>query len=113
MKHFQNNFFHTYTHISAKDSCFVETFKMIHGVISILIIAFVFILYTEIRKWQIKKQLRYFDSPKQFPIIGVAARFLGKPNDQIIETVLKLYDEVNSSPLQAWFGPILAIGIRY
>lgn len=86
--------------------------KMIHGLVSILIIVVVFILYTEIRKWKIKRQLRNFASPKQYPIIGVAGRFLGKSNDQIIETVLHIFDEVESTPAQAWFGPFLGVGIQ-
>ena len=85
---------------------------MIHGIVSILIIIFVFILYTEFRKWQIKKKLQYFDSPKQLPIIGVAGRFLGKSNQQFIETVFSMYDEVKTTPAQVWFGPVLVVGIK-
>lgn len=85
---------------------------MIHGIVSIVIIVIVFILYTEIRKWQIKKKLGYFESPRQLPIIGVAAQFIGKSNDQIIETILQLYDQVEGSPFQAWFGPFLSVCIR-
>lgn len=86
---------------------------MIHGIISILITLIVAILYAEIRKWRIKKKLRYFESPKlkSYPILGIAGRFLFKSNDQIINTILECYDEVKTTPIQVWFGPILVIGV--
>lgn len=86
---------------------------MMHGILSVLIIVVVFILYTEFRKWQIKKKLRYFESlPNQYPIIGVAGRFLGKSNDELIETILHAFDEVKTTPVQVWFGPILGVSIQ-
>lgn len=85
---------------------------MIHGIISIFIILFVFIIYIELRKWHIRKQLRYFEAPKQWPIIGTGGRFLGKSNDEIIDTIIAIYDEIKSSPFQVWAGPILIVGIR-
>lgn len=96
-----------------KGATYVQLLKvtMIHGIISALIVVTVFILYMEIRKWHIKKQLKYFESPKQYPIIGIAGRFFGKPNNQIIETILHVFDEVKSTPIQAWFGPVLGVGI--
>lgn len=65
----------------------------------------------EIRKWLIKKKLQYFESPKQLPILGVAGRFFGKSNDQLIDIVFDIYDEVKTTPIQVWFGPFLAIGV--
>lgn len=86
---------------------------MMHGIVSILIVVVVFVLYVEIRKWRIKKKLRYFESlPNQYPIIGVAGRFLGKSNDEFIDTILNAFDEVKTTPAQVWFGPILAVRIN-
>lgn len=84
---------------------------MIHGLVSILIILVVFVVYTEIRKIFIKIKLGQFESPKQMPILGVGGRFLKKKNEEIIDTVLDMFNEVKSTPIQAWFGPVLAIGV--
>lgn len=70
------------------------------------------IVYFEIRKWFIKRRLRNFPSPKQYPIFGVALRFLGKSNDQIIDIISDIFAEVPTTPVQAWLGPAyLFIGI--
>ncbi|XP_055302031.1 probable cytochrome P450 313a4 [Sitodiplosis mosellana] len=84
---------------------------MIHAIILVLIILCIFIIYEEIRKWFISKKLRNFKSPKQAPILGAAIRFIGKTNDELIETFLNIFDEVESTPLQMWLGPMLTIGI--
>lgn len=75
-------------------------------------ILFILILYGEIRKWFIKRKLGNFDSPKHsVPILGVAGRFIGKANDEVIDIVLNITKEAKSTPVYAWFGPILAIAI--
>lgn len=84
---------------------------MIHGIISILITLIVAIAYMEIRKWRIKKTLQDFESPKEYPIMGVAGRIIGKKNEQLIDFIQNLFDEVKTTPLQCWFGPILLIGV--
>lgn len=84
---------------------------MIPGVLLVFILLCCIILYGEIRKWFIKRKLRYFKSPKQIPILGAAGRFLGKPNDKIIEIIFDIYNEVKSTPIQVWFGPVLVIGL--
>lgn len=50
-------------------------------------------------------------SPKQLPLLGVAGRFFGKSNDQIIDIILDVYKEVKTTPIQGWFGPFFAVGI--
>ncbi|XP_055304013.1 probable cytochrome P450 313a4 [Sitodiplosis mosellana] len=80
-------------------------------VIILVLMLTILVLYGEIRKWIIKRKLGSFESPKQIPILGVAGRFIGKSNDQIIDIVLKIIKEAKSTPVHAWFGPILAIGI--
>ena len=79
---------------------------------SILIISITFIIYGEIRKWFIKRKLGNFDSPKHsMPILGVAGRFIGKSNDEFIDIMLNITKEAKSTPVYAWFGPILFIAI--
>lgn len=85
--------------------------RMIHGIVSVLIVLVVFILYTEIRKIIIKRKLGQFESIFGIPILGVGGRFLKKRNDEIIETVFGLFDEVTETPAQAWLGPVLVIGV--
>lgn len=83
------------------------------------IIAFILLMSTvaiivclEIRKWIIKRKLRNFPSPAQYPVFGVALRFLGKSNDQLIDIITDIFAEVPTTPLQAWLGPAyLFIGI--
>lgn len=84
-----------------------------NGIILILLSTVAIVIaYFEIRKWLIKRKLRNFPSPKQFPIFGVALRFLGKSNDQIIGIISDAFAEVKATPIQAWFGPAyLFIGI--
>lgn len=84
---------------------------MIHGLISIFIVLCIFILYGETRKWFIKRKLRYFESPKQWPIVGITGRFIGRTNDDFIDIVFDAFDEVKSTPVQAWLGPVLIIGL--
>lgn len=70
------------------------------------------IVCLEIRKWFIKRKLRNFPSPAQYPLFGVALRFLGKSNDQLIGIISDIFAEVPTTPLQAWLGPTyLFIGI--
>ncbi|XP_031618042.1 probable cytochrome P450 313a4 [Contarinia nasturtii] len=76
---------------------------------TICIILITFILYGEIRKWFLKRKMRNFESPKQLPILGVAARMIGKPNEEFIGMVLDAFDEVKSTPIQVWLGPFLVI----
>lgn len=83
---------------------------MIHGIISILITLTVFVLSIEVRKWFINRKLRHFESPSHLPIIGCIGRFIWKRNDEIIGKALELFNEVKT-PFQAWFGPILVIGV--
>lgn len=71
----------------------------------------IIVIYGDIRKWFIKRKLRYFEYPKQWPIIGAAGRFFNQSNDQIIEIILDIYNEVESTPIQVWFGPLLVVGI--
>ncbi|XP_031618056.1 probable cytochrome P450 313a4 [Contarinia nasturtii] len=78
---------------------------------TILIISIIFILYGELRKWFVKRKIRNFESPRQLPMLGVAARFIGKPNEDIIDIVFDIFDEVKSTPIQVWLGPFLMIGI--
>lgn len=40
---------------------------------------------------------------------GLTSRFLGKGNDQIIDILLDVSKEVETTPVQAWFGPILMV----
>lgn len=84
---------------------------MIHGLVSILIILIVFIVYSEIRKLFINIKLGEFESPKQLPILGVSGRFLRKKNEEIVDTVLDVFEEVKTTPFKVWFGPVLMIGI--
>lgn len=74
-------------------------------------VLFSVIICGEIRKWFIKRKMTNFVSPKQLPVLGVAGRFFGKSNDQIIDIILDIYEEVKTSPIQSWFGPFLAVGI--
>lgn len=67
------------------------------------------LILIEIRKWLIQKKLSGFTSPKQLPIIGVAGRFFNESN--IANVIINLYDEVGKTPMQAWFGPMLVVGI--
>lgn len=70
------------------------------------------IVCLEIRKWFIKRKLRNFPSPAQYPLFGVALRFLGKSNDQLIDIISDIFAEVPTTPVQAWLGPTyLFIGI--
>lgn len=48
---------------------------------------------------------------KEFPIIGVAGKFIGKPNDEIIDIALNITREAKSTPVKLWFGPILGVFI--
>ncbi|XP_055298007.1 probable cytochrome P450 313a4 [Sitodiplosis mosellana] len=84
---------------------------MIHGIISVLIVAFVFILYGELRKWFIKRKLRNFESPKEMPILGVTPHFLGKSDDEFCNVLANFFYEVKTTPLQIWLGPVLMIGV--
>lgn len=83
---------------------------MIHGIVSILITLAVFVLSIEVRKWFIRKKLNHFESPNEMPILGSIGRFIGKSNDQLIDVIWEFFNEVKS-PFQAWFGPILLIGV--
>lgn len=85
---------------------------MNHVVILVLINLILFFIYIEIKKYFIRKKLRHFCRPTpEYPIVGIAGRFIGKPNDQIVEIVLNLFDEVKSTPFQMWIGPILSVGV--
>lgn len=84
---------------------------MINVILLILYSMIIVIVYCEIRKWFIQRKLRCFESPSQLPILGVAGRFLGKPNDRIIDIVFDIYKEVKTTPVQLWFGPLLAVGV--
>lgn len=85
---------------------------MINAIILVLIVLFLLVVYGEIRKYFINRKLCNIESPKQYPIIGIANRFIGKSNDDMIETFFDMFDEVKSSPLKMWLGPVLTIG-RY
>lgn len=82
---------------------------MIHGIISVLIVLIVFIIYGEIKKWQIQRKLTGFSTPWQLPILGVAGRFINKSNDQFVDMLNEFVAEVGKTPIQAWFGPLLAV----
>lgn len=84
---------------------------MFHIISLLFLILFGGIFYIEIRKWFLMQKLRCFNSPKQLPILGVAARFLGKSNDELIDVILGMFDEVKSTPFYVWSGPILFVGI--
>lgn len=83
---------------------------MITAIILVLIVLFLVIIYGEIRKYFINRKLGNFESPKQVPILGIANRFIGKSNDDVIETFFGMFDEVKSSPIKMWLGPVLTIG---
>ncbi|XP_031618068.1 uncharacterized protein LOC116337548 [Contarinia nasturtii] len=85
------------------------TIKMGVVIAIILIISIIFIIYGEIRKWFTKLKLRNFKSPKQLPVLGVAARFIGKSSDEYIDIIFKAIDEVKQTSMSLWFGPILII----
>lgn len=84
---------------------------MIHELASIVIFLFVLLVYAEVRKWRIKKKLQHFESPKEVPILGVANRFVGQSNDKFVDILFGLFEEVRSSPIQLWLGPVLIVGI--
>lgn len=73
-------------------ACFVSTF-----------------LYFECRKFIINRGLKGFATPKHVPILGVANRFIGKSNDQLLDVFNEIFSEVPTSPIQAWFGYQLVI----
>lgn len=79
--------------------------------VTIVTISIIFILYGETRKWYIKRKMKNFSSPKQLPILGLSGRFIGKPNEEFINIISGIFAEVKSTPVQAWFGPILMVGI--
>lgn len=83
--------------------------KMSVGIISVLIIFITFVLYGEIRKWFLNRKLRHFGSVDQIPILGVAGRFIGKSNDEIIDVVFDMIKDAKSTPVKVWFGPVLSI----
>lgn len=85
---------------------------MIHGILSILITFTVAIIYAEIRKWRIQKKLKNFTTIRQYPVIGAGGRFIGKSNDEIVETICEGFNEVGKTPAQIWFGPVLVVGIH-
>lgn len=66
-------------------------------------------LYFECRKFIVNRNLKGFAIPKHVPILGVANRFFGKSNDELLEIFNELFSEVPTSPIQAWFGYQLVI----
>lgn len=67
------------------------------------------ILYFERQKWSTKRELKGFPQPKHAPILGVASRFVGKSNEELLEIFNELFSEVPRTPLQSWFGYKLVI----
>lgn len=65
------------------------------------------ILYFECRKYIIQRGLSEFPAPKHVPIIGVANRFIGISNDELLDVFNEMCSEVPRTPFQAWFGYIL------
>lgn len=85
---------------------------MIHSLILLLIVCILFIIYGELQKWRIQRKLKGFSIPRQWPIVGVAGRFINKTNEQMIDMLNEFVAEVdNKTPIQAWFGPLLGVVI--
>lgn len=83
---------------------------MFVGLILIVLILIVYVIYDEVKKWLTNKKMYNFKSPKHYPIFGVAHRFFGVSNDQLIGVMLQLFDEVKT-PNRAWLGPVLIVGV--
>lgn len=80
------------------------------SILSILLLCLLFfIIYGEIEKWRIQRKLKGFAIPRQWPILGVAWRFINKTNEQMIDMLNELVMEVDKTPIQVWFGPFLAV----
>lgn len=69
------------------------------------------IIYVEIQKWFTQKKMKNFATMKQLPVIGIAGRFIGVSNEEIVETVCEALKEVEKTPVQVWLGPILAVAV--
>lgn len=75
------------------------------------VIAFI-CFYFELRKWRInRKQIKNYQSLKEYPIIGIAGRFIGQNNEEVMRTTQNMFYETKKKPFRAWFGPVLLIGI--
>lgn len=84
-------------------------------IVAVFVLAFLVstILYFECRKFVIQRDLIGFALPKHVPILGVANRFIGKSNDELLDVFNEFFSEVPTTPLQAWFGYQLVIYIKY
>lgn len=67
------------------------------------------IIYIECWKLYAQRRLSGFGVPKHVPILGVANRFIGKSNDELVDIFNEMFSEVQkiNTPLRAWFGPQL------
>lgn len=83
---------------------------MFPGFVSVLLLLIVYVIYDEVKKWWINAKMCNFESPQHYPILGVANRFFGVSNDQLIGVILQLFDEVKT-PSRAWLGPVLIVGV--
>lgn len=83
--------------------------KMINSLILLSIVLVLFVIYGELQKWRIQRKLNGFAIPKQLPVIGVAGRFINKTNEQMIDMLNEFISEVDKTPIQTWFGPMLGV----
>lgn len=70
-----------------------------------------FCVWIEIRKWYLNRtKLRPYAKPKEFPVIGVGGRFIGKNNEESMKVIDNLFNEFDTT-FATWFGPNLIIGV--
>lgn len=86
-----------------------SSIKMINSLILLLIVLVLIVIYGEVQKWRIQRKLKGFAIPKQWPVIGVAGRFINKTNEQMIDMLNEFINEVDKTPIQTWFGPMLGV----
>lgn len=79
------------------------------GIILILALVLTFILYIEVRKYFIDKNLQGFKLIKGFPVLGAAGRLMGSSNYNFIDVISNFFDEAKSTSFRAWAGPFLVI----
>lgn len=84
---------------------------MVPVVLILLFVIFVlFCAWVEVKKIYLNRtKLKAFHQPPQYPVIGIAGRFL-KNSVKSVTSVYNLFDETQQ-PFAAWMGPLLTIGI--
>lgn len=65
----------------------------------------------EIRKRLVNKHITAFQTIKEYPIIGLGNRFIGKNNEEIMHELNMLFYENGTDSFRGWFGPVLVIGL--